>query len=69
MKRLTIIMLCILATLPTGIASAQVSGFDQVGTTSFQFLTVIPNARASAMGGVASTTITTSEAVFFNPAA
>jgi len=69
MKRLTIIILCILATLPAGFASAQVSGFDQVGTTSFQFLTVIPNARASAMGGVASTTITTSEAVFFNPAA
>ncbi len=48
---------------------AQVSGFDQVGTTSFQFLSVIPNARAAAMGGVATATIGTSDAVFFNPAA
>ncbi|MGH1364083.1 MAG: PorV/PorQ family protein [Calditrichia bacterium] len=69
MKRLFNTTLLLFATLWAGSAGAQVRGFDQVGTTSFQFLTVIPNARASAMGGVASTTINTSEAVFFNPAA
>lgn len=47
---------------------AQVSGFDQVGTTAFQFLKVIPNARAAAMGGLGTLTIQSSEAVFFNPA-
>lgn len=49
-------------------SDAQVSGFDQVGTTSFQFLQVIPNARASALGNAAAATMTGSEAVFFNPA-
>ena len=48
---------------------AQVKGFDKVGTTSFQFLKVIPNARSAAMGGTAAATIQTSDAVFFNPAA
>lgn len=51
------------------IAAAQIKGFDKVGTTSFQFLKVVPNARSAAMGGVSSAVINSSEAVFFNPAA
>jgi len=47
---------------------AQYGGFNKVGTTSFQFLKVVPNARVSAMGGVSSTVTFSSEAVFFNPA-
>ncbi len=46
----------------------QVSSFDKVGTTSFQFLSVVPNARASGMGGASAAVIQRSEAVFFNPA-
>jgi len=49
-------------------ARGQVSGFDKVGSTSFTFLQVIPNARVAAMGGVYTVNIRTSEAVFFNPA-
>jgi len=47
---------------------AQYGGFNKVGTTSFQFLKVAPNARVSAMGGASATIINSSEAVFFNPA-
>ncbi len=50
------------------IAFGQISGFDKVGTTSFTFLQVIPNARIAAMGGVYSAPLNSSEAVFFNPA-
>lgn len=52
-----------------GSMQAQVSGFDQVGTTSFQFLQVIPSAEAAGIGAATTTTIRNSEAVFFNPAA
>jgi len=47
---------------------AQYGGFNKVGTTSFQFLKVVPNAYVSAMGGASAATIFSSEAVFFNPA-
>lgn len=68
MKTFKSLLVIFLVGLIINPAAAQVSGFDQVGTTSFQFLQVVPNARAAAMGGVAATTIETSEAVFFNPA-
>ncbi len=46
----------------------QLSAFEKVGTTSFQFLKVYPSARASAMSGAFSTAVNNSEAVFWNPA-
>ena len=49
--------------------NGQVTGFDKVGTTSFQFLTVIPNAHFAGMGGAFSAVNIGSDAVFFNPAA
>ncbi len=67
-KRYAFLWCSLIAVLSLSPLSAQVTGFDQVGTTSMQFLTVIPNARAAAMGGVATTSINNSEAVFFNPA-
>ena len=42
---------------------------NKVGTTSFQFLKVMPDARSTALGEVSSSILTTSEAVFHNPAA
>ena len=60
--------LLVLLIICGGTAAAQVSGFDQVGSTSMQFLTAIPNARAAGMGGVGSALIQSSEATFFNPA-
>ena len=46
----------------------QLSAFEKVGTTSFQFLKVYPSARASAMSGAFSSIAFNSEAVFWNPA-
>lgn len=43
--------------------------FEKVGTSSFQFLKVATNARASAMGEAFSAVANNSDAVFFNPAA
>ncbi len=42
--------------------------FEKVGTTSFQFLKVIPTARANAMAGAYVSIAGSSEAVFWNPA-
>ncbi len=42
--------------------------FGKVGTTSFQFLKVLPGARANALSGAFSTVVDNSEAVFWNPA-
>ncbi len=58
-------MLILVCALPV---TAQISGFDKVGTTSFTFLQVVPNAKVAAMGGVYTTIVNSSEAVFFNPA-
>jgi len=45
------------------------TGFGQkVGTTSFQFLKVMPDARSTAMGEASSTITYSSNAVFHNPA-
>ena len=46
----------------------QLSAFEKVGTTSFQFLKVYPGARASAMSGAYCSIANNSEAVFWNPA-
>lgn len=68
MKNFWIFMIVAITTVFVSHGFAQVSGFDQVGTTSFQFLQVIPNARAAAMGNATSAIIESSDAVFFNPA-
>lgn len=43
--------------------------FEKVGTTSFQFLKVMPCARGCALGEAFSAVANNSDAVFFNPAA
>lgn len=50
------------------IVSANAFAFEKVGTTSFQFLKVIPTARAIGMGGAYSTIGIGSESMFWNPA-
>jgi hypothetical protein len=47
----------------------QSSGIDKVGTTSFQFLKVMPDARSTGMGEAFITVVNSSDAVFWNPAA
>ncbi len=68
MKVYQIFLAIALVLLPLQNGFSQVSGFDQVGTTSFQFLQVVPNAHAAGMGSASSTTIFSSDATFFNPA-
>ena len=48
---------------------AQGQGIDKVGTTSFQFLKVMPDARSTALGEAYTSVVNTSDAVFWNPAA
>jgi len=48
---------------------AQSTGIDKVGTTSFQFLKVMPDARSTGMGEAFITVVNSSDAVFWNPAA
>ncbi len=48
---------------------AQSSGIDKVGTTSFQFLKVMNDARSTGMGEAFVSVANTSNAVFWNPAA
>ncbi len=47
----------------------QGEGIHKVGTTSFQFLKVMPDARSTAMGEAFTAVANNSEAVFWNPAA
>ena len=48
--------------------SMQLSAFEKVGTTSFQFLKVYPGARANAMSGAFCSIANYSESLFWNPA-
>jgi len=48
---------------------SQSTGIDKVGTTSFQFLKVMPDARSTGMGEAFITVVNSSDAVFWNPAA
>ncbi len=43
--------------------------FEKVGTTSFQFLKIMTDARSTGMGEAYVSVVNTSEAVFWNPAA
>jgi hypothetical protein len=47
----------------------QDEGIHKVGTTSFQFLKVMPDARSTAMGEAFTAAANNSEAIFSNPAA
>ncbi len=47
----------------------QSTGIDKVGTTSFQFLKVMPDARSTGMGEAFISIVNSSDAVFWNPAA
>ncbi len=44
------------------------TGIQKVGTTSFQFLKIKADARATAMGEAVTSVVSTSEAIFWNPA-
>lgn len=48
---------------------SQSAGIDKVGTTSFQFLKVMPDARSTGMGEAFISVVNSSDAVFWNPAA
>lgn len=48
--------------------SFQLFAFEKVGTTSFQFLKVLPGARANALSGAFTTLVNNSESIFWNPA-
>lgn len=65
MKR--IFNLIIIFNLIMGVSSFYAA--EKVGTTSFQFLKMAPDARSAAMGNAYVSAINTSEAVFWNPAA
>ena len=65
-------LICLFIILLTGFNTslfAQGQGIDKVGTTSFQFLKVTPDARSTALGEAYSSVVNTSDAVFWNPAA
>ncbi len=49
--------------------NAQSGGIDKVGTTSFQFLKVMPDARSTGMGEAFISVVNNADAVFWNPAA
>ena len=66
--RLTGLMILLISGLNISLY-AQGQGIDKVGTTSFQFLKVTPDARSTSMGEAYSSVVNTSEAVFWNPAA
>ena len=58
----------LLFTLLQFITNVNIFAFEKVGTTSFQFLKVIPTARAIGMGGAYSTISIGAESMFWNPA-
>ena len=51
------------------LAFSQLIAAEKVGTTSFQFLKVAPDARSAAMGNAFTSVVNTADAVFWNPAA
>jgi hypothetical protein len=66
-SKLTCILLILLLGFSVPLYS-QGQGIDKVGTTSFQFLKVNPDARSTALGEAYTSVVSTSEAVFWNPA-
>jgi hypothetical protein len=66
MKRISI-QLVFLSLFSVGLSN--LTAGEKVGTTSFQFLKLSLDARSAAMGDAAVSSVTTSEALFLNPAA
>ena len=62
MKIRTIVLWALLAVSP-------LLAFEKVGTTSFQFLKVVADARSMSMAGAYTAVVDRSDAVFWNPAA
>lgn len=62
MKRLKIIAIVLALTF------SNIFSFEKVGTTSFQFLKILPGARGSSLGYAYGSLVNNSEAVFYNPA-
>jgi hypothetical protein len=62
-----IFIILIIAVSSNGFSQGE--GIHKVGTTSFQFLKVMPDARSAAMGEAFSAAANNSEAIFSNPAA
>lgn len=62
------ISLTIVASCVALLAIAERADAQKVGTTSLQFLKVMPTARATALGDAYSTLATGADAVFWNPA-
>ena len=63
MKYLTLLIVMVL------LFKTQIFAFEKVGTTSFQFLKVVADARSTAMAGAYTAVVDHSDAVFWNPAA
>ncbi len=61
-RRVTRVLLVVL------VAAGGTANAQKVGTTSFQFLKVMPTARATAMGDAYASLATGAEALFWNPA-
>jgi hypothetical protein len=64
-KKSVLLLLMIIALCSQGFA--QGGGIHKVGTTSFQFLKVSPDARSTAMGQAGVSVTNSSQAVFSNP--
>ncbi|MBD3384681.1 PorV/PorQ family protein [candidate division KSB1 bacterium] len=62
-----IILVFIISIISVTISFSQ-TGIQKVGTTSFQFLKIKADARATAMGEAVTSVVNTSEAIFWNPA-
>jgi len=58
-----------LVTLLSVLTFAPLKAFEKVGTTSFQFLKVVADARSMSMAGAYTSVVDHSDAVFWNPAA
>ncbi len=61
-------VMAIMIALMTLFISSEIFAFEKSGTTSFQFLSIRPSARAASLGGAYTTMATNSEACFWNPA-
>jgi hypothetical protein len=66
--RIVLINLLMIIIIPLSTIYSQSIGIDKVGTTSFQFLKVIPEARITGMGDAGVSIADNSDAVFWNPA-
>ena len=64
MNKIKTLLVLLLIGIPVSL-----SAFEKTGTTSLQFLSVRPSARAAALGGAYTASVDNSDACFWNPAA